>query len=148
MTWDCGDYFSVYGGYDFDGTTRYGWTVNYRCEPSYNYGYGDLYGVSFVGWEVDGVLYEGNKLTYNWTEDKTAIGILDYDLNATFVCGDYGTLSSGESTVTYSGRGNGKDKIPLNVSAQCTPYPGKKFIGWKANNTETVYHVDDTFDWV
>ena len=148
MTWDCGDYFSVYGGYDFDGTTRYGWTVNYRCEPSYNHGYGDLYGVSFVGWEVDGVLYEGNKLTYNWTEDKTAIGIFDYDLNATFDCGEYGTLSSGESTVTYSGRGNAKDKIPLNVSAQCTPYPGKKFIGWKANNTETVYHVDDTLDWV
>ena len=148
MTWDCGDYFSVYGGYDFDGTTRYGWTVNYRCEPSYNHGYGDLYGVSFVGWEVDGVLYEGNKLTYNWTEDKTAIGIFDYDLNATFDCGEYGTLSSGESTVTYSGRGNGKDKIPLNVSAQCTPYAGKKFIGWKANNTETVYHVDDTLDWV
>ena len=146
MTWDCGNHFSVYGGYDFDGTTRYGWTVNYRCDPSGGYGY--IYGMSFVGWEVDGVLYEGNKLTYNWTEDKTAIGVFDYDLNATFDCGEYGTLSSGESTVTYSGRGNAKDKIPLNVSAQCTPYAGKKFIGWKANNTETVYHVDDTLDWV
>ena len=146
MTWDCGDYFSVFGGYDFDGETRYGWTVEYRCEPSY---YGYINGISFVGWEVDGVLYEGWNITYNWTEDKTAIGIFDYDLNATFDCGEYGTLSSGESTVTYSGRGNAKDKIPLNVSAQCKPNAGKKFVGWSLPYySSRTFGAGSVIDWL
>ena len=144
MTWNCGDYFSVYGGYDFDGQTRYGWTVNYRCDYG-SYGVDD---VSFVGWEVDGVLYEGNKLTYNWTEDKTATGIFDYNLNANFDCGTDGVLTSGETTLTYSSRGAGDVYVPLNINTQCEPKKGKKFVGWKMDNEETVYDVGDTLDWL
>ncbi|MBP3545057.1 MAG: hypothetical protein J6J82_01965 [Alphaproteobacteria bacterium] len=150
MTWNCGKYFHVSGGFDFNGSTSYGWTVRYGCSAPERggYDYNPAYGMTFVGWNVDGVFYEGTDLTYIWTEDKTATGTFDYNLNANFDCGTDGVLTSGDATLTYSGRGAGDMYVPLNINAQCTANIGKKFVGWQIDGVDTVYNVGDTLNWV
>jgi hypothetical protein len=65
---------------------------------------------------------------------------------AKFDCGADGALMSGDSVVKNNARGNSTDAIPLNITAQCNPNPGKKFVGW-SNNGKT-YNIGQTLNWL
>jgi hypothetical protein len=138
VNFDCGA--GEYSFWDDWNTGYYGATQRW-CDSC------RLSGAGFAGWEGDGVLYEQcEPVVWNWTNNVTATGVYDYNMTANFDCGADGTLESGDAIVKNNARGNSTDAIPLNITAQCKPNAGKKFVGWA--NGGKIYTVGNTLNWL
>jgi hypothetical protein len=147
VSFDCG-----LGNYQFwdDWNTGYYGAPQKWCD----YCAGEYRGTSgpgwtFIGWEVDGTVYEQcAQFVWEWTKSKQANGMFAFDMTANFDCGSDGVIGDGEATVKYTGESNTLEKVPLNITATCTPNPGKMFVGWKnGNNTYTTGQVLNWIDY-
>jgi hypothetical protein len=115
--------------------------------------YNGMQNCPHVGWQIDNDYYNGGyaSFVWNYTSNKTAIGIYDCTFGVNFDCGADGVLKNPDdaSILEEYRHVDGYQTFDFDITAECVPNTGKKFVGWKKlyYNNSSIYKVGDSYRW-